>query len=279
MALLLGREPPGDREDVIRRPNHLSRPCSRVCARCVQSASIESRISRLTRRSPRYVFGHSRVVGPCAPTPPRSGNDPLGSTGYPDAATGPDLEGERCGRRGKWGRGRLVEDHFFVQLARLSGGRVGPGRGAGGPPMSRNSRRRERLMERSGVCFWCGVEVVYVHAAEWAKGTMPANFATVDHLHDRLTYPGRQTPTASRGSGRCSPAWRATCAGTRSGIEQWRDGRRTAEGGGRRGPPFLPRNVQTRPLSKPPLPTPWHRAETPLPSWSPGPGSPRLGRG
>ena len=65
--------------------------------------------------------------------------------------------------------------------------------------MSKYSRRRNRLLSRGRVCFWCGVEVVYIHAEEWPKGTMPANFATVDHLYDRLTYPDRQAADAIRG--------------------------------------------------------------------------------
>ena len=57
--------------------------------------------------------------------------------------------------------------------------------------MSRNSRRRNNLLKRGTTCYWCGVEVVYIRADKWAKGTMPANFATVDHLYDRLAYPDR----------------------------------------------------------------------------------------
>jgi hypothetical protein len=57
--------------------------------------------------------------------------------------------------------------------------------------MSRNSRRRSRLLNRGRLCHWCGVEVTYIHAREWARGAMPANFATVDHLDDRLSCPNR----------------------------------------------------------------------------------------
>ena len=63
--------------------------------------------------------------------------------------------------------------------------------------MSRNSRRRHNLLKRGNICFWCGVEVVYLRTDKWPKGTMPGHFATVDHLYDRLTYPNRheQPPT------------------------------------------------------------------------------------
>lgn len=57
--------------------------------------------------------------------------------------------------------------------------------------MSKNTRRRNRLLERGSTCHWCGIEVQYIHANAWAKGTMPSNFATVDHLDDRLSRPDR----------------------------------------------------------------------------------------
>jgi hypothetical protein len=57
--------------------------------------------------------------------------------------------------------------------------------------MSRNSRRRNNLFKRGNTCIWCGVTLVYVRVDAWPKGTMPENFATVDHLYDRLTYPNR----------------------------------------------------------------------------------------
>lgn len=61
--------------------------------------------------------------------------------------------------------------------------------------MARNSRRRDNLLKRGNTCFWCGVTVVYTRVDAWPKGKMPVNFATVDHLYDRLTYPDRhETP-------------------------------------------------------------------------------------
>jgi hypothetical protein len=57
--------------------------------------------------------------------------------------------------------------------------------------VSKNSRRRTRLLARGRRCHWCGIEVIYIHAPEWTRGAMPANFATVDHLDDRLSCPGR----------------------------------------------------------------------------------------
>ena len=58
--------------------------------------------------------------------------------------------------------------------------------------MAKNTRRRNRLLARGATCHWCGVKVVYVHASEWAKGTMPQQFATLDHLDDRLSCPDRE---------------------------------------------------------------------------------------
>lgn len=58
--------------------------------------------------------------------------------------------------------------------------------------MAKNTRRRSRLLARGATCHWCGIEVVYVHAREWPSGAMPDNFATLDHLDDRLSCPDRE---------------------------------------------------------------------------------------
>ncbi|MGH2615957.1 MAG: hypothetical protein ACRDJC_12005 [Thermomicrobiales bacterium] len=58
--------------------------------------------------------------------------------------------------------------------------------------MSKYARRRQRLLSRGNTCHWCGVELVSMRKDRWPKGAMPPNFATLDHLRDRLTYPDRQ---------------------------------------------------------------------------------------
>ncbi|MFN8594310.1 MAG: hypothetical protein U0031_22885 [Thermomicrobiales bacterium] len=65
--------------------------------------------------------------------------------------------------------------------------------------MAKNTRRRNQLLSRDPRCHWCGVAVIYIRAERWAKGTMPANFATVDHLRDRLAFPDREQLTAGEG--------------------------------------------------------------------------------
>lgn len=48
------------------------------------------------------------------------------------------------------------------------------------------------MLKQGATCHWCGVDLVYIRVDSWPKGAMPDNFATVDHLYDRLTYPDRE---------------------------------------------------------------------------------------
>lgn len=57
-------------------------------------------------------------------------------------------------------------------------------------------RRRERLMAEDPHCHWCGSEVVYYELA--AHESMPGNFATIDHLHDRYSYTRRDASGEQR---------------------------------------------------------------------------------
>ena len=82
--------------------------------------------------------------------------------------------------------------------------------------MSKNTRRRNQLLARGTTCHWCGVEVIYIHAKEWPKGTMPRNFATVDHLDDRLSCP-------DRGNGPSKPGERTTLACFACNMQRNRD--------------------------------------------------------
>ena len=45
-------------------------------------------------------------------------------------------------------------------------------------------RRRDRLMAQDPHCHWCGCEVIYFKPA--LGQSLPAHFATLDHLNDRI---------------------------------------------------------------------------------------------
>ena len=49
---------------------------------------------------------------------------------------------------------------------------------------SKLTRRRAHLMEQDPHCYWCHCEVVYF--LQKGGGKMPDNFATLDHLNDRI---------------------------------------------------------------------------------------------